>query len=215
MPGDQRAVVVLQRAGHELRRARRARVHEHHDRIPPLRSPERALHAPRVGDLWLPSIRRVHDAAARQELPRHRRRFRHASAAVVAQVEQQAPHATLLQPVERGVQIVRHALAHERRDAHVAGERIQQRRHRHCRLAFDALALDRTFESHRRAVIAQPLERQPRGGFLLATQLDVQLEHAVSDHWPAWRELEKIFSGNEIDLGFKRARKQSDLRCDF
>ena len=58
-PRDQRAVVVLQRARYQLRRARRTRIHHHDDRIPALRAPERPLYPPCVDDLLLPPARRV------------------------------------------------------------------------------------------------------------------------------------------------------------
>jgi hypothetical protein len=86
------------------------------------------------------------------------RRLGHAAAAVVAQVEHEARHPLLLQPVERRVQVVGDAVAHERGDAHVAGGRVEHRRHGDRRRVARALAPNAPLDPRERAVLAPPLE---------------------------------------------------------
>ena len=96
--------MILQRAGHDLRRARGIAVRDEHDRnVGELALLGRAVVLIRVGH----AAARVHDhLAARQEFVGHLDRLVERAARVLADVEQQTLHPLPGERVQRGLQIV-------------------------------------------------------------------------------------------------------------
>ena len=126
---DQRAVVILERAGYELGRARRSRVHHQHDRIAPFSFPEGTRDAARVGHRFAPCFE-VHGAAVRQRTPGDPLGcLSTRSAAVPSEIEHEALHPGSFRVA--GVLGGSSAtfVAHEGRDAHVARSRRIEHEH--------------------------------------------------------------------------------------
>ena len=181
MPHDDRAVVVLERAGHELRRARRAAIDHDHERVSLLVAPERPTdpHGVPVALRLVPVAGGVDDRSLGQKLAGRFRRFLHAAAAVVAQVEHQALHAAALQPGERGVQVLRGLVGPERREADVPGLPVHHERSRHRGRLFHPLPLHGALDRHERTVQALALQAEPDRGALGARQAHVELLGAL------------------------------------
>jgi hypothetical protein len=101
--------------------------------------------------------------------------FGDASAAVVAQVENEALHSAFLETIERGMQVIGNAFADERRHTRVPGCRIDHRRDGNRRRFIDRFALHGALEARERTVRAPSLEGERHRRTLLACKRDVQL----------------------------------------
>ena len=119
-------MMILQRAGHDLRRGRRAAVDQHDERRA-VRGRRRAARPSRTCASARAAVRRDDHAAVEKHIRHADGRFEHA-AGIVAQVEHQAAQraaARLLELGDRGFQIGRRGLA-EVRDLHVAEAGLEQ-----------------------------------------------------------------------------------------
>ncbi len=121
---DQRAVVVLERAGDDLARARAAAVHEHDERV-------HGLGAGGLGALLLTPLGEADggdDGAVEEELVGDARGLLEQAARVAAEIEHEpADGAAGLELLERGVQLGRARLL-ERLEPHVADAVVQAAR---------------------------------------------------------------------------------------
>src|SRR5437773_1257053 len=178
---DDGPVVILQRAGHELRRARGAGVDQHDEGVPLLVAPERPAHAHRVLltlDL-LAGLLCVHDRALRQELARHSGRLVDAAAAVVAEVQHQSLHVAPFEAAQRRMQVVGSLLVRERREADVAHLRMQQERGGYRGRLLRPLPRHAALDRDHRAVQAATLQAELGSGAFRARQADVELLGAL------------------------------------